>query len=104
MSIRFAILQEIEGKENIVLEYNETQILGRLQSRVRENLTKVEKESPVNLGIDGFMERVFTGMRIGRIEKELNSNKLFSKDEAKESIEGAFSDLVKEFKQETVKL
>ena len=78
MSIRFAILQEIEGKENIVLEYNETQILGRLQSRVREKLSEKEKY---------FMPK-----------------SRFTKGEVRESIDGSFADLVKEFKEETIKL
>lgn len=41
--LRFAILKQVnEGSNEVVLEYNENQILSRLQARVREGLAELE--------------------------------------------------------------
>ena len=92
MALRFAILQQtmarqrriVEGKtverevvtEQVVLEYDDTQVRERLKARVRELL--VDKES--------WMKRAHTRADIDK------------------AIDSAFQGLVTEFKEETVKL
>lgn len=75
--LRFAILKEIgEGREKVVLQYTQEQILERIQARTKENLSASE----------GVFKRSW------------------NKREVSEAIAGAFAGLVTEFQQETVKL
>lgn len=75
MALRFAILKQIdEGDEKVVLEYDEGQILERLQVRTGENL------------------------------KESVFRRSFSKNEVAEAQAKAFHGLVSEFKSKTVRI
>ena len=74
--MRLAILKEIKGINVVVLEYKEDQVLNRLQSRIRENLSVSES----------FMKHSW------------------NKDEIAAAAEKAWNELVEEFKEETVKL
>ena len=73
MALRFAILKDAG---EIVLQYEENQILNRLQARVRENLRETET----------VIKRRWT------------------KEEVKNALTKAFKELIAEFKEETVKL
>lgn len=74
--MRLAVLKEIKGSPNVVLEYKEEQVLARLQSRVRENLSASE----------GVFKTKWT------------------KEEVAHAIDKAWNELVSEFKEETIKL
>jgi len=75
--LRFAILKTIEdGESEVVLEYDSTQILTRLQGRVKENLA----------GKTSFFKRGY------------------SKEEVEDAITKSFIRLVKEFKEKTITL
>ena len=52
-TIKFAILQYLNGNVRIVLQRDETQILERLQKRVKENLGKDDKAVEQAIG-DAF--------------------------------------------------
>lgn len=89
--LRFAILKEVAGGGDaggVVLEYSETQVLERLQARIRENLSAIEK--PVTKK-GWFGEETVVG-----IKREWTLNEVLS------SQEKAFQDLVSEFKEKTV--
>ena len=74
--LRFAILKTVStNEEEVVLEYQESQLNNRLRRRVKEFL--------------------------------LSKNKLFKKftlEEVDKAIDNSFNDLVKEFKEETIKI
>ena len=82
MGLRFIILKEIKawGKEkeveDVVLEYREDQIRSRLLARMRENLVKTET---------WFKHK-------------------WTKAEVAKAFEDAFDDLVREFKEETIRI
>lgn len=74
--LRFAILKTISAnQEEVVLEYQESQLNSRLRRRVREFL----------LSKNRFIKR-------------------FTSEEIDEAINSSFEELVKEFKEETVKI
>ena len=74
--LRFAILKTIStNQEEVVLEYQESQLNNRLRRRVREFL----------LSKNRFIKR-------------------FTPKEIDEAINSSFEELVKEFKEETVKI
>ena len=77
--LRFAILKQLGGTgkdSKVVLEYDEEQLLSRLQARVREGLA--EKET--------FLKHMWTKAQVAK------------------AVDGAFRDLVSEFKEETIKI
>lgn len=75
--LRFAILQTLETEKNsVVLEYQEEQVLTRLQARTKENLA----------------------------DKESKFKSRHTKDQVAEALAKAFNDLVTEFKEKTVTL
>ena len=75
--LRFTILKEVgKGEDRIVLEYDEKMILSRIQARIKENLSEIETVIKHS----------------------------FKKAEVAKALDKAFSDLVVEFKEETVRL
>lgn len=74
--LRFAILKMVGENEEVALEYNENQILNRLQARVRENLS----------------------------ENETVIKRRWTKDEVKNALSKAFRELIAEFKEKTITL
>jgi len=75
--MRLAILKQIKDNANVVvLEYKEEQVLNRLQSRIRENLSVTET----------YLKHKWT------------------KDEVAAAVVKAWDELVQEFKEETIKL
>lgn len=74
-TLRFAILKQVgDGDEKVVLEYDQDQILDRLNRRTRENLSALE-----------------------RVTK-----RKFTKDEIAQALKSAMGGLVAEFKEKTV--
>ncbi len=60
--LRFAILKTVGEEEQIVLEYNENQILSRLQARMREKMSEREtylKHSFNKAEVNGFLGEAF---------------------------------------------
>lgn len=88
--LRFAILKTVEGQEKVCLEYTQNAILTRLQTRLKENLTALEK--PV-------IKKTWLGKEIiiGTLQE-------WTIEEVLEQHAKAFDDLVNEFKQGTCKL
>ena len=76
MNLRLVFLKKYKNEERLVLEYDEEQVLSRLQARVRENLSADETY---------FRHRW---------------NKAF----VQKSVDKAFRELITEFKEDTVKL
>ena len=74
--MRLAVLKEIKGNPTVVLEYQESQVLDRLIRRTKENLAESE----------GFFKQKW------------------SKEECVHALSKAWVELVKEFKEETIKL
>ena len=76
MTLRLAFLKKIKGEDELMLEYDEDQVLARLQARIRENLSAKENY---------FIHR-------------------WGKKDVASSVAKAFNELIQEFKEETIRL
>ena len=91
MGLRFAILKAVtKGAETVVLEYREDQLCERLQARLWEKMSQTETVTVIK-------------HRWPRKDVVIVKN-TWDKVETKEFLGQSFSGLVKEFKEETVKL
>jgi hypothetical protein len=88
--LRFAILKTVDGQEKVCLEYTQSTIIARLQARLKENLSALEK--PV-------IKKTWLGKEviIGTLQE-------WTIEEVLEQHAKAFDELVNEFKQGTCKL
>ena len=83
MGLRFVILKTVtKGAEEIALEYDEKQLCERLKRRVREHLI----------------------MKVGVVQRIFLTVLCWSFGVIDTAVDVSFKELVKEFKEETVKL
>ena len=90
--LRFAILKNIGGKESIVIEYDESEILNRFVDLRREILSNLNSE------------RVKAWQAKNRITRGKVPSPVFSEDEITSAERIAFKKIISDFKAKTVSI